>query len=242
MDFPIIDLLDEAACYAQLVTWIHPEGLACPDCHRSDHLRIHRRGREPVIDYRCGQCGRVFNAFTGTALQGIHYRPRTIILILRGFAQGVPTAQLARELNCDRCHLLALRHRLQELAFRLRERMPLDDPVVEADEMYQNAGEKGVPHRDPDDPPRRRQPGAGPRQLGQRPAADLRCGGSGQWADPPPGRTLRRRADVTAGRAARDLAQDQGEHRRVGVLRGPARPRSGSCHRLSRGWRVGAGR
>jgi transposase len=28
--------------------------------------------------------------------------------------------------------------------------------VVEADEMYQNAGEKGEPHRDPDDPPRRR--------------------------------------------------------------------------------------
>ena len=27
---------------------------------------------------------------------------------------------------------------------------------VEADEMYQNAGEKGIPHLDPDDPPRRR--------------------------------------------------------------------------------------
>jgi hypothetical protein len=27
---------------------------------------------------------------------------------------------------------------------------------VEADEMYQHAGEKGRPHRDPDDPPRRR--------------------------------------------------------------------------------------
>jgi transposase-like protein len=28
--------------------------------------------------------------------------------------------------------------------------------TTEADEMYQNAGEKGEPHRDPDDPPRRR--------------------------------------------------------------------------------------
>jgi hypothetical protein len=28
--------------------------------------------------------------------------------------------------------------------------------VVEADEMYQNAGEKGIEHPDPDDPPRRR--------------------------------------------------------------------------------------
>jgi transposase len=156
MDFPIDDLLDEDACYHRLLTWIHLEGLSCPDCHRDDQLRIHRRNREPVVDYRCGHCGRVFNAFTGTALQGIHYRPSTILLILRGIAQGVPTAQLARELSCDRGHLLALRHRLQDLAFRLRHRLPLDDPVVEADELYQNAGEKGVPHLDPLDPPRRR--------------------------------------------------------------------------------------
>lgn len=33
---------------------------------------------------------------------------------------------------------------------------PLTDEVVEADEMYQNAGEKGQKHEDPDDPPRRR--------------------------------------------------------------------------------------
>jgi transposase-like protein len=36
------------------------------------------------------------------------------------------------------------------------DRTPLKDTEVEADEMYQNAGEKGVPHRDPEDPPRRR--------------------------------------------------------------------------------------
>jgi transposase len=33
---------------------------------------------------------------------------------------------------------------------------PLADEVAEADEMYQNAGEKGQKHDDPDDPPRRR--------------------------------------------------------------------------------------
>jgi transposase-like protein len=32
----------------------------------------------------------------------------------------------------------------------------LTERVTEADEMYQNAGEKGTPHPDPDDPPRRR--------------------------------------------------------------------------------------
>ena len=33
---------------------------------------------------------------------------------------------------------------------------PLPDEVTEADELYQNAGEKGRKHRDPADPPRRR--------------------------------------------------------------------------------------
>ena len=65
-----------------------------------------------------------------------------MVLILRGFAQGVPTAQLARELGRDRPELLRLRHRLQGLAFDNRDRMPLDDRVLEADEAYQNAGKK----------------------------------------------------------------------------------------------------
>jgi transposase-like protein len=155
MGFPITDLVDEDACYAKLVTWLHPEGLACPRCRRADRMRSPRGRRAPVLDYRCGHCGRVFNAYTGTALHGLR-RPGELVLIVRGFAQGVPTAQLARELDCDRSQLLELRHRLQDLAYRNRDRMPLDDAVLEADEAYQNAGKDGVPHRDPEDPPRRR--------------------------------------------------------------------------------------
>src|SRR6185312_16644894 len=37
-----------------------------------------------------------------------------------------------------------------------RDDPPLGDGTSEADEMYQNAGEKGIPHDDPEDPPRRR--------------------------------------------------------------------------------------
>ena len=66
------------------------------------------------------------------------------MLILRGFAQGVPTAQLARELGCDREHLLELRRLMQDNASRWLDRNPLGDAVIEGDEMYQNAGEKGT--------------------------------------------------------------------------------------------------
>jgi hypothetical protein len=148
MDFPILDLMDQDACYHKLVGLLHPGGLACPSCKTDDHIRVHRRHRAPVLDYRCVACRRVFNAFTGP--------PAQIMLILRGFAQGVPTAQLARELGCDRKHLLELRRLMQDNASRWLDRNPLGDPVVEGDEMYQNAGEEGIEHPDPDDPPRYR--------------------------------------------------------------------------------------
>ncbi len=149
MDFPIGELMDEDACYAKLVQALHPAGIACPRCKGADQITVHRRHRAPVLDYRCWSCRRVFNAFTGSALQGTKRRPGELILILRGISQGVPTAQLARELECDRSELHKFRHRLQDAAHRNRDRMPLDDEVLEADEAYVNAGEKrrGTPRR-----------------------------------------------------------------------------------------------
>jgi transposase-like protein len=168
MDFPIADLMDEDACYAKLVGWLHPDGLACPRCGARDGLGVHRRHRAPVLDYRCAACRRVFNAFTGTALQATKRRPAELVLILRGFAQGVSTARLARELGCDRRELLDQRHRLQHLAWRFRDQSRLEDPVVEADEMYQNAGEKRRAARRPRRPAAASwEQGAWPRHLGQ---------------------------------------------------------------------------
>jgi transposase-like protein len=178
MDFPIADLMDERACYDRLLGLLHPAGLRCPGCGAADGLGAHRRRRDPVIDYQCAACGRVFNAFAGTALQGSQRPCRHILLVLRGIAQGVPTARLARELGCDRAHLLGLRHRLQALAARAAaDQMPLTDAEAEADELYQNAGGKrrATPRpRRPAPPPR--QQGAWARRLGLRPAARGRGG------------------------------------------------------------------
>ncbi len=163
MDFSLSDYLDEGACYTKLVALLHPDGLACPRCGERQHLGVHRCHRAPLVDFQCGGCGRVFNAFTGTSLQGTHRRPSQLLMILRGVAQGTPTAQMARELGCDRKELLALRHRLQERARLHLDRNPLDDDVVEADEMYQNAGERRGPAR------RTRRPAAPARQQPEGP-------------------------------------------------------------------------
>lgn len=143
MDFPILELMDNASCYQFLVDTLHPDGLHCPTCRRNDALSVHDRHRPPVFDYRCRHCGVVFNAYTGTPLQKTHRPPVQLVLILRGICQGTPTAQLARELGCDRKHLLTLRHRLQGLALQAAQQMgPVAGSTTEADEMFQNAGEK----------------------------------------------------------------------------------------------------
>ena len=157
MDFPILDLMDQDGCYHKLLDLLHPGGLACPRCATRDGLNVHRhRPESAVVDYRCKGCRRVFNVFTGTPWQGTHLSPGQILLILRGIAQGVPTAKLAREVGVSRQHLLRLRHAIQARALAAADRSPLPDDQAEADEMYQNTGEKGVPHTDPLDPPRRR--------------------------------------------------------------------------------------
>jgi hypothetical protein len=122
-----------------------------------------------VLDYRCPGCKRVFNAFTGTAFHKMQYRPSRIVLILRGIAQGTPTAQLARELGASRPHLLEVRHRLQANALAHREAGPLEDDRVEADEMYQRAGEKRGQARRPVRPAQAAgQPAARPGVVGRR--------------------------------------------------------------------------
>ena len=175
MDFPVADLMDERACYDYLVSVLHPRGLACPGCGAADRLGVHRRHRDPVVDHRCRACGRVFNAFAGTPLAGTSRRPSQIVLVLRAVAKGESTAGLARELGGSRPHLLRLRHRLQANAADWLARFdagPLPDATVEADEMYQNAGEKRRKAPRPGRPaPPAGQQAAGARDVGQRPAA-----------------------------------------------------------------------
>ena len=153
MDFPIDDLMDEDACYRWLIDLLHPGGLCCPRCGGTDAF-VHRYTREPLLDYRCKGCGAVYNAFTGTDGHKTHFRPGQVVLILRGFAQGRSTAGLARELGCSRGHLLERRHRMQARALAAAEAgsTPLPDGTVEADEAYQNAGEKRRPARRPGRP------------------------------------------------------------------------------------------
>ena len=73
MDFPLRDLLDPERCYDFLLSVLHSHGFGCPQGHAREKAFIHKRDRAPILDYRCRTCGRCFNLFTGTVMQGTKY-------------------------------------------------------------------------------------------------------------------------------------------------------------------------
>jgi len=106
--------------------------------------------------YCCRNCQRTSTLLTGTVFEKTRQRSVTIVLLLCGIAKGEPTARFSRELALDRKRLGELRQQIQT---NLHDTLPgelMTGTAFEADELYQNAGGKSTPHRDPSDPPRQR--------------------------------------------------------------------------------------
>jgi transposase-like protein len=141
LDFPIDDLLDNDACLNWLERHLHPEGMRCPCCGAAERRSARRAAAFPA--YRCKQCDRFYTVLTGTSFAKTRQTPSKLVLILRGIAKGEPTARLARELGLSRRQMHTLRQRVQNNVYETLPTTPMSDPVVEADELYQNAGEKG---------------------------------------------------------------------------------------------------
>lgn len=214
MDFPLGTLLDPCRCYEFLIRVLHPRGLRCPNGHTLKHAYVHKRDRAPILDYRCKTCGRCFNAFTGTVFQGTKHNAVAVVQILRGVWQGVTTSQLSREMGCSYKWLLEWRHKLQALASDHRVGRLWSDTAVEADEMYQNSGEKRRPAPRPGRPPASaRQQGGGARHVGPRPSAGAGAGGARQPAGLPEGDPPRGPARVGTARAQGHAPGRQGLYR-----------------------------
>lgn len=158
MDFPILSLIDEEQAEAWLLNHFHPQGLHCPHCDASvaeaRYFRTTKTSRIKV--YRCKVCKGVYNLYSGTVFAQKQYRPSQVVLLLQGVCKGFSSAQIARELDISRQAVHSIRQVLQASAQMMQSADALPDVETETDEMFQNAGEKGEPHKDPKDPPRRR--------------------------------------------------------------------------------------
>ena len=144
MDFPIVELLNDADSSAWLLQYLHPRGLKCPHCAASvKQARIFRElNRSRLSVYRCRRCQGVYTLYSGTVFAGKHLRPSQVVLLLRGVLKGEPSQTLAREIQLSRRTVHDLRHALQANALQAQPTSRLTDPRTETDELFQNAGEK----------------------------------------------------------------------------------------------------
>jgi transposase-like protein len=140
IDFPIGELLDDSICTLWLERHLHPEGLTCPHCGRSERRLFRAQGHFPA--YRCRACDGDSTVLTGTIFAKTRQRPAPLVLLLRGIAKGEPTARLARELGVSRQQLHTLRQRIQAHLHATAPTGIMPGTTFEADELYQNAGEK----------------------------------------------------------------------------------------------------
>jgi hypothetical protein len=153
--FPIQSLLSYSKCYEFLLTILHPHGLKCRCGHAvSIGQKAHKYNKTGLPSYACIVCKKVFNVFSDTIFQGIHYDCISIVLFLRGILQGQTTLHLSIELKLNYKNLLDWRHKLQEFAYENRDVSMLSDTITESDEVFINAGSKGELHPAPQDPPR----------------------------------------------------------------------------------------
>jgi transposase-like protein len=140
IDFPITELLDTSICMIWLERHLHPTGFTCPHCG-SPNRRLFRRQKH-FDAYRCRDCDGYYTLLTGTAFEKTRHSPATLVLLLRGITKGEATARLARELHISRKQMHTLRQRVQT---NLNDTAPtelMQGTTFEADELYQNAGEK----------------------------------------------------------------------------------------------------
>jgi len=141
LDFPLEGLMDQAACLAWLEKHLHPQGLKCPRCGATERRVAKQGGHFPA--FRCKACDRYHTILTDTAFHKTRQTPSTLVLMIRGLTKGESTSRLSRELSITRKQMSTLRQRLQANLFTcLPENLMEGEAAFEADELYQNAGEK----------------------------------------------------------------------------------------------------
>jgi transposase-like protein len=111
IDFPMTDSLDDAACVTWLEQHLHPTGLLCPRCQSSERRLFRQHPFFPT--YRCRLCQRTYTILTSSMFAKTRQPPATIVMLLRGIANGESTARRSRELDFDRKRLGKLRQQIQ---------------------------------------------------------------------------------------------------------------------------------
>ena len=145
IEFPLVELMSSQSSYEWLVEYFHPEGLVCPHCgavlENARQFRVTKSSQVP--DYRCRNCEKTYNVYSGTVFEGRRLTAEQVVLLVRGVVKGAQAQILANEMGLCRQTVQVIRQQRQANAQLMQPDNPLEaDEQTETDEMYQNAGEK----------------------------------------------------------------------------------------------------
>ncbi|MDR1818679.1 MAG: transposase [Methanobrevibacter sp.] len=129
---------EEALDIFRSIHWSY--GVYCPVCNSFEISNRGKRGR--TRRYSCKDCGTFFNDFTGTPFEGSKVPFGQILWILTNI-HNKSVKQMAEELGLNR-KTVARYHKLIREHLLKNNIEPSFDGELEFDEMYVNAGNKGV--------------------------------------------------------------------------------------------------
>jgi len=148
----------------------------CPYCGSSD-IWVDGATCKGTKKYQCQSCYRYFNDLTGTVFDNHKFPLEEMFYIIKEM-ESKSTSMIAMELDRDYESVLRFVHEVQGVACRHLSEFTLEG-VIELDETYPHAGNKGVKQRKP-------------RKRG------LRKRGRGTWkSDKPPVVTMVKRGKRT---------------------------------------------
>jgi len=141
----ILNLIDDANCFAAVRALRWPEGVRCVHC---DSPAVSKQGRDTTQPqrqkYRCSDCGRWFDDLSGTVFCGHHQPLRTWVLCLYFMGLNLSNRQIAQELGLHKDDTQRMTAQLR-VGIDSKQALPELSGEVEADEVYVIAGHKGHP-------------------------------------------------------------------------------------------------
>jgi len=155
--FPLDGLLDELACYEFLLRILHPDGLHCPRGHPLSASQAPTDDGDrsfPTIAVgsavRSSTCSPLRSG--GRLAIAVPPSSKSCAVSLKVLLLSIWPTNWQSTVPISWGDDMRYRHSWR----RISPTAHLSEPVTEADELYQNAGEKGRKHTDPSDPSRRR--------------------------------------------------------------------------------------
>jgi len=135
MNFPLKYIPKAQECYDFLVLLLHKSSMQCLNGHSLEDCYVYKRTREPILDYRCKACGKCFNIFSGTCLQGTKYSLMQIIQYINGLILNVPISQISRETGLGRKGLMANKPKFKILAEKVKT---IEEQYISWDDVFKD--------------------------------------------------------------------------------------------------------